>query len=188
MASAALTRWQGDRLPRLDQVDAQCATLLAMVPPPPLAEEVLQGYVMLLSGHFQGFCRDLYTECVGACRLVMPPGVQPAAQAQFLTELRLNSGNPTVENIRKDFERFAITLDLPADDPLNVTRVTHLGHLNHWRNTTAHQKAATAPPGIPPVLLLSDVRNWKRSCDGLATSLDHIMEGELGRMLGTPPW
>jgi hypothetical protein len=143
---------------------------------------------MLLSGHFQGFCRDLYTECSQVCAAAVPAGLLGAVQRQFATELKLNSGNPTVENIRKDFERFDILLDLAGADPANPARMTHLGHLNYWRNAVAHQKATPAPTGVPAVLTLADVRAWRTSCDGLATSLDGIMQGEMYRILGVAPW
>jgi hypothetical protein len=143
---------------------------------------------MLLSGHFQGFCRDLYTECAQACVAAVVAGLQPALQAQFTAEIRLNTGNPTLENIRRDFERFGFLLDLPRADPLNPMRLTHLGHLNFWRNTVAHQKATPPPPSVPALLDLTDVQTWRASCAGLATSLDGIMHGVLGRMLGVAPW
>lgn len=140
---------------------------------------------MLLSGHFQGFCRDLYTECSQICAAALPAGLEAAVQAQFGAELRLNSGNPTVENIRRDFERFGFLLDLPGSHP---TRVTHLGHLNYWRNAAAHQRAAPPPAGVPATLTLPDIQAWRASCDGLATSLDARMYAELVRILGTAPW
>ncbi len=187
--SAALTRWQNDRMARLAETDAHCDALFTAPPPPLLlAQESLQGYVMLLSGHFQGFCRDLYTECAQLCVAAVPPGMVAAVQRQFVAELKLNSGNPTIENIRKDFERFGFLLDLPAADPSNPVRVTHLGHLNFWRNAAAHQKIASAPSGIPPSLTLADIRNWKASCDGLATSLDAIMYRQMHVILGVAPW
>lgn len=140
---------------------------------------------MLLSGHFQGFCRDLYTECSQICAAAVPASLKATVQAQFASELKLNMGNPTVENIRKDFERFGLLLNLAGTHPI---RVTHLGHLNYWRNAAAHQKASPPPPGLPATLILSDVQNWRASCDGLATSLDAIMYRELLRILGTAPW
>lgn len=188
MPSAALTRWHIDRMPRLAETDAHCDALLAAPPPHPLlAEECLQGYAMLLSGHFQGLCRDLYTECAQQCAATVPARLLSTVQTQFSAELKLNSGNPTVENIRKDFERFGFLLDFAAD-PANGLRVTHLGHLNYWRNAAAHQKATPPPPGVPPVLALADLRNWRASCDGLATWLDAIMYQELLRILGAAPW
>jgi hypothetical protein len=140
----------------------------------------LQGYVMLLSG--------LYTECSQLCAAAVPAGLRATLQAQFASELRLNTGNPTVENIRKDFERFGFLLDLADADPANPARLTHLGHLNYWRNSVAHQKATPPPAGVPAVLTLADLQVWRGSCDGLATSLDVIMGKELHRMLGIAPW
>jgi len=202
MPSAALTRWLTDRMSRLGHTDAHCAALFAPPPalppgpvvsaalpgPPPLAQESLQGYVMLLSGHFQGFCRDLYSECSQICAAAVPAGLLTTVQAQFASELKLNISNPTVENIRKDFERFGLLLDLASADPANPIRVTHLGHLNFWRNAVAHQKATPPPAGVPPVLVLADIQAWRASCTGFATFLDDIMHHELLRILGAAPW
>src|SRR5262245_56159492 len=189
MPSTALIYRQTDRMIRLGHTDSHFVALFRPPPapapvvgaqptapaaPPPLAQESLQGYVMLVSGHFQGFCRDLYTECAQICAAVVPPGLLTTIQAQCAAELKLNSGNPTVENIRRDFERFGFLLDLAAADPANPTRLTHLGHLNYWRNAVAHQKATPPPPGVPATLVLADIQAWRRSCDGLATSLDNI--------------
>jgi hypothetical protein len=197
--SAALSRWQNDRMPRLGHTEAHCVALFAAPPtpaapsaappvPPPLAQESLQGYVMLVSGHFQGFCRDLYTECAQICAAAAPAGLLATMQAQFAAQLKLNTGNPTVENIRKDFERFGFLLDLAGADPANPVRITHLAHLNYWRNAVAHQKASPPPPGVPAVLVLADIQAWRASCNGLANSLDDIMLRELLRILGVAPW
>ena len=35
MPSAAFIRWQTDRMPRLNEVEAHCAAVLALVPPNP---------------------------------------------------------------------------------------------------------------------------------------------------------
>jgi hypothetical protein len=143
---------------------------------------------MLVCGHFQGFCRDLYTECAQVCAAAVPVGLRTAVQAQFAAGLKLNTGNPNVENIRKDLERFGLLLDLHAANPANPRRITQLGHLNYWRNAVAHQKGTPPPPGVPPVLTVADVQAWRASCDGLATSLDDIMSNHLLNILGAPPW
>jgi hypothetical protein len=186
MPSVSLLRWQNDRMPRLAAIAAHCLATAALAPPGPLlAEESLRSYVMLLSGHFQGFCRDLYMECSQTCASNVPARLLVTIQTQFTAEMKLNSNNPTVETMRKDFERFGFTLDFAAD-PENAPRVTHLGQLNRWRNAVAHQKA-DAPTGVPP-LALPVVQAWRVSCDGLATWLDRIMYNEMQRILGTPPW
>ncbi len=102
----------------------------------------------------------------------VPAGFQTTIQLQFSAELKLNVNNPTVETIRKDIERFGFTLNFEAE-PANGPRVTHLGHLNKWRNAVAHQKTS-APAGIPP-LTLTGVQSWLSSCDELATWLDDFM-------------
>jgi hypothetical protein len=189
VTSAAFDHWQTDRLPRLGHVDLHCVQLFATAGAiPPLAQESLEGYVMLLSGHFQGFCRDLYTECAQLFAASVPAGMQATIQFQFASGLALNVGNPIVENIRKDFERFGFTLALSAEHPMNAQRITDLGKFNYWRNHVAHQKPTPPPQGTPQTLRLIDIQGWKASCDGLAASLDRIMERELTRILGTPPW
>jgi len=204
MPSAALTTWRSDRLVRLGRVEASCQTLMPPAyifptsgttsPPPlpvlisPLAEESLQGLVMLLSGHFQGFCRDLYTECAQICAATVPLGLSDMVLAQFAAELKLDSMNPTVETIRKDFERFGFAFDLAGADPTNPSRITHLGHLNHWRNAIAHQRATSPSRHAPTPLTLANVQLWKAACDGLAGSLDGILAGKVLLILGIAPW
>jgi hypothetical protein len=109
-------------------------------------------------------------------------------QAQFAAQLALNTGNPTVENLRKDFERFGFTIDLDGAAQGNPQKVTHIGQLNYWRNHVAHQKATPPPAGVPAVLTLADVQAWRASCDGLATSLDDILRQKLKLILGAAPW
>ncbi len=189
MPSVALTEWTNDRMPRLGQVDTHCAAVLILAPPNAiLVDESLRGYVMLLSAHFQGFCRALYTECSQLLSAAVPGVLGATIQTQFAAKLSLNKNNPTVRTIRDDFERFGFTLDLAAADPANPLRVTHLGQMNHWRNTAAHHRTTPAPPGVPAILTLADLQNWRKSCDGLATSLDAIMYNELLRILGVAPW
>jgi hypothetical protein len=197
--SAAFTRWQNDRMPRLGHTDAHCAALFTpsvataglaapVAPSHPLAQESLQGYVMLVSGHFQGFCRDLYTECAQLCAAAVRATMQSTIQAQFAAGLALNTGNPSIKNIRSDFERFGFVLNLEGAAPGNPLRVTHLGHLNYWRNHVAHQKATPPPHGVPGALILADIQAWRASCNGLASSLDDIMKHGLTSILGAAPW
>jgi len=86
---------------RLNEVDAHCAAVLALVPPKPnFLDETLRGFVLHLSAHFQGFCRDLYTECSQICIAVISVGLKATAQAQFSAHLALEKGNPSHDNIR----------------------------------------------------------------------------------------
>jgi hypothetical protein len=185
MPSAALLYWRNDRQPRLTQIDTQCATSLALVPPNPhLIDENLRGFVVLLSAHFQGFCRELYLEASQIVVSRARPSLQPLFQRQFTSHLKLDHGNPNLSNIRGDFERFGFLFDLVAVDPANAARLQNLSELNRWRNIAAHH--ATIPPGAP--LSLADLQTWRISCDGLATSLDARMYNVLRRILRRAPW
>jgi hypothetical protein len=186
MPSAALIEWRRDRMLRLDEVDAQCTASLALVPPQPrLVEENLRGYVLLLSAHFQGFCRGLYTECAQIVVSRVRPRLRPLIQDQFVAHRRLDHGNPNLQHIREDYQRFGFNLDLVTADPANAARLNDLAELNRWRNVAAHH--GTIPPGTAP-LTLPLVGAWRTSCDGLAASLDGIMYNELRRILRRSPW
>src|SRR5947208_13609816 len=115
MPSAALTRWQTDRTPRLAEVEAQCAASLLLVPPRPnLVEENLRASVLLLSAHFQGYCRDLYSECSQIVVARVRATLREWMLTQFSARRKLAHGNPSIQNIREAFERFGFTLDLPS--------------------------------------------------------------------------
>src|SRR6059058_1584907 len=101
MPSASLLRWQNDRMPRLAAVDTQCAASLVLAPPNPnLVEENLRGYLLALSAHFQGFCRELYTECALVVVSKVRPSLRVLIQAQFTAHRKLDHGNPNVPNLK----------------------------------------------------------------------------------------
>jgi hypothetical protein len=108
--------------------------------------------------------------------------LQILVQTQFIDHLALDRGNPSLDNLRKDFDRFGFKLDLAAD-PAKHLRLRHLSDLNRWRNVAAHQ--GIVPPGG---LSIADVSAWRDSCDGLAVSLDGIMYDKLRRILRRNPW
>jgi hypothetical protein len=189
MPSAAFRRWQNDRTLRLTEVDTHCASVLALVPPnPTFLDETPRGFVLHLSAHFQGFCRDLYTECSQIWIAAIPDGLKATAQAQSSAKLALEKGNPSYDNIKRDFNRFGFLLDLQTAHVANLQRVTDLGHLNDWRNKAAHQGTQPLGGGVPTALTLPIVQGWRASCDVLAVSLDGIMYAELLRIMATAPW
>jgi hypothetical protein len=189
MPSAAFTCWQNDRMPRLNEVAAHGAAVVALVPPnPTFLDETLRGFVLHLSAHFQGYCRDLYTECSQLWIAAIPLRLRETAQLQFFAHLALDKGNPSYANIRRDFNRFGFLLDLQVTHQAGPQPVTDLAHLNEWWNRAAHQSTQPLGGGVPGALTLPIVQGWKTSCDGLATALDSIMQGELLRILGVAPW
>jgi hypothetical protein len=188
MPSHALQSWQNDRLPRLNAIDAQCDAVFALAPPnPDLADENLRGYVMLLSAHFQGFCRDLHTECVMVLATSAPPTLRVVIQAMGIARRELDGANPRFQSLREDFGRFDVSLSVALSaNPSNAPRLTLLDHLNKWRNYAAHHKTTLPADGGPFTLVT--VRTWKAACDALAAELDGVMYNELSRIVGRPPW
>src|SRR5216110_325380 len=128
MPSTSLLWWRSDRMQRLGEVESQCAACLALVSPPAqLIDENLRGYVLLLSAHFQGFCRDLHSEATQiVVSKVRRTSLEVLFQAQFSAYRKLDHGNPNLENLREDFKRFGFILDLAAADPANPGRLDHL--------------------------------------------------------------
>ena len=189
MPSAAFTCWQNDRTLRLNEVESHCAAVLALVPPnPTFLDETLRGFVLHVIAHFQGFCRDLYTECSQIWIADIPLAFQATAQGQFFAQLALEKGNPTYDNIKRDFNRFGSRFNLLSANPAAPQWITDLGHLNDWRNKAAHQSTQPLGGGVPIALTLPLVQGWQTSCDGLAASLDAIMYVELLTILGISPW
>ncbi len=187
MPSNARNLWDGDRKTRLDKVDASCAAAHALTPPDPaLADELLRGYVTLLSAHLQGFCRDLYTECSSFVRSKIRASLQTILGYQFMEGLKLDHGNPNFGNIVADFRRFDVGVKAEADkDPTSKMWLPHLDQLNKWRNVVAHH--GSPPSGLPP-LALPLVQGWRPSCDRIVEFLDGMMYNHLRRLMRRKPW
>jgi hypothetical protein len=139
--------------------------------------------VVLLSAHFQGYCRDLYTEAAMVIASKVRPALRLLIQQQFTAHRKLDRGNPNLQNLMDDFNCIGLNLDLTAE-PANQLRLSHLTDLNKWRNVAAHQ-GKTAPSGIP--LNILSLNAWQTSCDGLAVSLDATVYNHLGRLLKRAP-
>jgi hypothetical protein len=186
MPSKSFRNWQTDRIARLAHIERQCAATTALSPSnPQLEDENLRGLIMLLSAHFQGSCRDLHTECAMILSArIKNPSIKILFQEQLTSGRKLDQGNPRLEFLRKDFERFGFTLDLGAADPANPPRIADLAKLNKLRNVAAHH--GTVPVGGIPNL--PTIQSWRISCEGLAASLDSVMYNELLRLLNRAPW
>ena len=135
MPSTSLVKWNGPRLLAIAEIDTQCAAAVAAVPSNPvLIDEDLRAYVLLLSAHVQGFCRDLYTESSQFVGNNVRASIQFLVQQFFTSRSALDHGNPNLDNINADFNRFGFTLDLKNARPGNEQRLTHLGQLNKAHN------------------------------------------------------
>src|SRR5258707_10492954 len=110
MASLALLAWETDRAARLDEIvnahrsvggtgrGRRYATL-----------QINQAYAVLLASHFQGFCRDLHSECVDfLAGAVTPARLRLPLRNEFSLNRKLDRGNPNPGNIGADFNRFGL--------------------------------------------------------------------------------
>ena len=186
MPSAALLKWQNERLPSLAHVDAQCAASVAAVPPNiTLIDENYRGYVLLLAAHFQGFCRDLHTECAQIIASKVRPSLEILFQSQFSARRELDRGNANAKSIIEDFSRFGFSMKTELNGIVGAAALkADLHTLNEWRNAAAHHNT-TLPAGGPLTVPL--IQGWRNSCNSLATALDHIQYTKLKARLRRQP-
>jgi hypothetical protein len=119
MPSASLTIWQATRLVNLAHINAEGAACVAAVPlVPALVDENLRAYVLLLAAHFQGFCRDLHTECAQII----------SSKIRTSIGILLKSQKPEVDKL-----------------PGSAALKHDLHNLNEWRNAAAHQNTILPP-------------------------------------------
>ena len=190
MPSQALTDWMTVRLMRLNEFDHQISN---NVPPLSLTlqDGNLRAYVMLLSADFQGFCRDLYSECTQKFATALTPELATVMQFQCSANRLLEKTNPSYKAIKSDFGRFGIIVaNALAPDQMtkanNDRRKTHLERLGLWRNYCAHHNPAE--PQKAGVFSLAAVREWKVSCAEFAAELDRIMGDFIKAQTKVQPW
>jgi hypothetical protein len=193
MPSFSLQHWFAERAAALADMENAHRSVRGSGPGARAAAlQINQAYTMLLSGQFQGFCRDLHEECAGF--LVMPVADQDLRGMlwdNLVFGRRLDRGNPNPDNLGSDFDRLGLefwTL-VAADRPENPARRAVLKELNEWRNAIAHQDfSASMLRAGRPNLTLAQVRLWRKACDGLARSFDEVMRDHLRGLTGSPPW
>lgn len=125
LPSNAHNAWVGTRSKALDQMVSAHQALGGPAPGRRFANaQVVHAYAMLLSSHFQGFCRDLHSETSDH----IANGTTPAGAADVLRRLltagrKRDSGNPNPGNIGSDFGRLGFTwAEVIAKDPRNDSR------------------------------------------------------------------
>ena len=153
-------------------------------------QQINQAYAVLLSSHFQGFCRDLHSECADHfVQSVSNPQVRSTLHASLVQNRKLDRGNPNPGNIGADYNRLGLLFwdEVLSVDIRNKGRQDRLEELNKWRNAIAHQDFDPMVLGTT-TLRLRDVRQWRNACNQLATRFDEVMRGWLETANGVSPW
>src|SRR5689334_11160543 len=112
MPSLALQSWLTTRAALLDEIESAHRSVGGTGPGRRTATQQLNfAYAVLLSSHFQGFCRDLHSECAFVlASKVTPASLQATIQAEWLRNRKPDQGNPNPGNIGADFNRLGVVL------------------------------------------------------------------------------
>jgi hypothetical protein len=189
MPSNSLTRWHRERTDALDEIEHAHASVGGTARGRRFAtQQSNYSYAALLSSHFQGFCRDLHSECIDHIVASTRMQLRAFLRAEFLWNRSLDRGNPHPGGIGSDFNRLGITFwpNVIRRDARNVRRNAQLQELIDWRNAIAHQDFD--PVGGDATLHLARVREWRRAVGALALDFDLAMFDYLRLLLGTAPW
>ena len=192
MPSRSLQKWKGERTNELDEIERAHAAIGGSGRGRRYAtQQVNHAYAVLLSSQFQGFCRDLHSECIDhLLQIIQPASLQDVLRAEFLFHRRLDMGNPTPDSLGADFNRFGLEFwrNVRRIDRRNKIRQERLGKLNNWRNAIAHHDFDSAKLGGRTTLRLKEIRSFRSACNALATDFDRVMAKYLAGFTGSVPW
>ena len=192
MPSSALQKWRKERRVELDEIVRAHAAVGGTGPGRRFAtQQINRAYAVLLASQFQGFCRDLHTECVDhLARAIQPAILQPIARAQLTHVRSLDRGNAQPSSIGSDFNRLGVNFwdEVERLDAKNAERKKMLGVMNDWRNAIVHQDFDPRKLGGLIALTLAPIKRWRKACNGLSGSFDEVMFQYLRGMTAAAPW
>lgn len=192
MPSRSLQTWQVDAQRALNEIEAAYRAVAANGRGRRFAvQQINQAYVVLLSSHFQQFCRALHTECVE--HLIGAPqyaAIRLIVYSSLVDGRKLNWGNANAGNIGADYARIGLDIwsGVHAASPRSQQRQRKLEELNLWRNAVAHHDFNKPRLAGRTRLTLSEVREWRRACNGLALDFDRVARAYLIGITGQAPW
>jgi hypothetical protein len=191
MPSVSLQVWRIVRLAALDELEKAHRGMGGTGRGRRFAtQQINQAYAVLLSSQFQGYCRDLHSECADYFVQSVPAGLLRTTLRNVLVQNRkLDKGNPNPGNIGADYNRFGLPFwdEVRNLDLRNQGRQNRLEELNDWRNAIAHQDFDPTILGST-VLRLQRVREWRNACNQLADCYDQVMRSHLHGLNGISPW
>ena len=85
MTSRSLIRWNGERADALDEIEHAHVMVGGTERGRRYAtQQINYSYAALLSSHFQGFCRDVHSECIDHIVAVTPVQLQGFLRVEFV--------------------------------------------------------------------------------------------------------
>ncbi len=191
MPSVSLQTWRTKRRAALDVVEAAHKNIAGRGRGRLYAtQQINQAYSVLLSSQFQGYCRDLHSECADYLLQKITGDILRKTLRNFLQPGKLKTGNPNPNNIGEDYNKFGLSFwgEVKKLDIRNQARQNRLEDLNVWRNAIAHQDFDSPKLGGKKFLRLQQVRDWRKACDQLANAFDDVMRSHLLVVNGNSPW
>ena len=191
MPSNSSIRWNGERAEALDEIENAHALIGGTDRGRRYAtRQINYAYTALLSSHFQGFCRDLHSECVDHIVAATPVPLQELLKVEFDWNRSLSKGNPHPGALGSDFGRLGIDFwaAIYGLDARNHRRRESLQELIDWRNAIAHQDFDSVAPDGNRTLHLMRVRGWRSVLNVLSRHFDQAVYDYLKSLLGIDPW
>jgi hypothetical protein len=193
MPSNSYRRWRTLRTKALDEIaGARAAVGGTARGRRRAAQQINHAYTVLLAAQFQGFCRDLHSECIEHLLLVLAPAASLKAllRLEMLRGRQLDRGNAQPSSLGADFGRLDVELwkDLASYDPASAKWKADLDSLNEWRNAIVHQDFTSPRLAGIITLPLSQVRRWRRTCGRLARTMDEMIRLHMQKLTGVLPW
>ena len=144
MPSNSYRVWRTDRASALDEVaEAHIAVGGSARGRRYATQQLNRAYAVLLAAEFQGFCRDLHSECIEhLLEVIAPPtDLRNLLQSEMTRGRQLDRGNATPSSLGADFGRLEINLwpKLCDHDARSIRWRENLESLNDWRNAIVHQ-------------------------------------------------
>src|SRR5689334_21613615 len=109
MPSNSHLQWRGVRTATLDEIEAAHAQVGGLARGRRYAtQQINRAYAVLLASEFQGYCRDLHSECVDHTVAAVPARIMIVIRSQFVWGAPFGRGNPRSGTIGSDFGRFGL--------------------------------------------------------------------------------
>jgi len=192
MPSPALTAWSTSSATALSQLEAaHRAVGGTRAGRRTNTLQLNYAYVLLLSAHFQAYCRGLHSDATQPLVEAIDPEIGAVLDVNLAFHRQLDRGNAQPGALGIDFNRFDFDFwpTVEAQDARNTARHRKLGELNAWRNAIAHHDIANRRADLHPrQVTFSACGSWHGALNGLARSFDRVLADRLQTLLGTRPW